>query len=173
MSAREDAKSLLDRRARALAVPPPAAAPAASLEALVFSLAGERYAIELRFVREVTRLVELAPVPGLPPFYSGVTNVRGEIVALVDLRGFLGVAAKGLTDASRAIVLGRRRGEFAILADELSGIVSLAESALLEPPPSLQGVGRERIRGVTADAVLVLDGRALLEDPRLILTHAG
>lgn len=162
----ERAKALMDARARALAARREPTEPAPALELLVFSLAGARYAVELRYVREVTRLVEFSPVPGLPPFYSGVTSVRGEIVALIDLRGFLGAAGAGLSDSSRAIVLGRERGEFAMLADELARIAFLAPGELLEAPSASQG-GGARALGLTREAVLVLDGRAMLEDPRL------
>lgn len=162
----ERAKALMDARARALAVPEAPQPSAAALELLVFSLAGALYAVELRYVREVTRLVELSPVPGLPSWFSGVTSVRGEILALIDLRGFLGVAGAGLSDSSRAVVLGRERGEFAILADELARIVSLSPGELIEAPAALQGGGADAL-GLTRDAVLVLDGQAMLEDPRL------
>ncbi|MBC7818114.1 MAG: hypothetical protein IAG10_14590 [Planctomycetaceae bacterium] len=40
---------------------------------------------------------------------------------------------------------------------------------LLEPPGSVTGIGREYLRGVTRDALIVLDGAVLLQDARLFI----
>ena len=89
-----------------------------TLEIVVFGLASERYAVENRYVREVVRLADLAPVPGAPEFMAGVTNLRGEILAVVDLRRFFGVPARGITDTSRVVVLGADEAEFGVLAGD-------------------------------------------------------
>ena len=87
-------RELLDRRARQLARVPDAPPRAGEvLELVGFVLAGARYGIESRFVREVARLTRFTPVPGTPAFVLGITNLRGEILALFDLRHLLGVVA--------------------------------------------------------------------------------
>src|SRR5689334_4990591 len=65
----ERAEAVLRERARALARPS-AAAPRAGdfLEVIVFRLAGESYAIESHFVREVVRQGDCTPLPGAPDF---------------------------------------------------------------------------------------------------------
>ena len=95
----EQAKAVLDERARALARVPPAAPKASEvLEIATFALANEHYGVETRYVREVVRLADYTPLPGAPAFLVGVLNLRGEILALIDLRTFFGVPARGLTD---------------------------------------------------------------------------
>ncbi len=85
---------MLDERARALARVPPAAPKASEvLEIATFALANEHYGVETRFVREVVRMADFTPLPGAPSFLVGVLNLRGEILALIDLRTFFGVAA--------------------------------------------------------------------------------
>jgi len=164
----ERATAIMDARARALArVPAPPRRADTSLEVVLFALGRERYAIEARFVREVARLVDFTPVPGTPDFIVGVTNLRGDVLALVDLRRFFGVAPQDLTDQSRAIVLGRDRVEFAILADAAHGLTDLASDDLVPPAGEVSALGRSFLRGVTAEALLVLDGAALLAERRL------
>ena len=91
----EKAKAVLDERARALARVPPAAAEASQiLEIATFALANENYGVETRYVREVVRLSDYTPLPGAPAFLVGVLNLRGEILALIDLRTFFGVPAR-------------------------------------------------------------------------------
>jgi purine-binding chemotaxis protein CheW len=158
---------LLSARARQLARVADAPSRAgAVLELVGFVLAGERYGIESRFVREVARLTRFTPVPGTPPFVLGVTNLRGEILALFDLRTLLGIVAEGVTDLGRIVVLGEHRREFGLLADAASEILSLPAASLA---PTETAWGRAYVRGVSPDGVIVLSGEALLSDPRLTI----
>ncbi len=158
----------MEERARALArVPLEAVSATEGPEAMVFVLGAERYAVETRLVLEILRLVDLTPVPGLPDYVMGVINLRGEVLAVVDLRCFLGLPAAGLTDLSRVLVLGSERAEFGVLADEVSGMARVRAEELRPPPTTVGGPGRACLRGIAADALIVLDGDALLRDPRL------
>lgn len=164
------AKAIMDGRARALAqVPAPSRPPGAHLDVVLFGLGRERYAIETRFIREVVRLADFTPVPGTPDFVLGVTNLRGVVLAVVDLRRFFNITPKGLTDQSRVIVLGTERVEFGILADETHGQMDLATEEILDPPSEVSGIGRAYLRGVSREALIILDGTALLGDERLIV----
>ena len=166
----EQARALLDERARALArVPDRPPGPSEVLEVATFTLAFERYAIETRFIAKVVRLNEFTPVPGTPEFLGGVINLRGEILDLIDLRAFLGISGTGLTDLSRIIVLGLERNEFGIMADSVQEVMTLRVDEVFEAPASIPGSGRSYLRGVTADARIVLDGAALLRDEDLFI----
>ena len=158
---------VLQERARQLArVIEPPARPGEVLELVGFVLAGERYAIESRFVREVARLTRFTPVPGTPDFVLGVTNLRGEILALFDLRRLLGIVTEGVTDLGRIVVLGESRREFGLLADAASEILYAPGAGLAQPETAW---GRAYLMGVSPDGTIVLSGEALLRDPRLTL----
>ncbi len=164
------AKAVMDERARALARrPAPAPAPGETLEVVTFALGAERYGLEARHVLEVLRLADLTPVPGTPDFLAGVTNLRGDILAVVDLRRLLGVAVRGLTDLARVIVVGGDRAELGLLADAAHGVTALRAEELLDPPGSVSGAGRDYVRGITREALIVLDGAVLLGDRRLFV----
>jgi len=163
----ESRREVLEARARQLArVPDEPARAGEVLELVGFVLAGERYAIESRFVREVARLSRFTPVPGTPAFVVGITNLRGEILALFDLRHLLGVAAEGVTDLGRIVVLGEHRSEFGLLADAASEILSVPGASLAQTEKAW---GRAYLRGVSPDGVILLSGEALLNDPRLTI----
>src|SRR5687768_4184407 len=159
------AREVLEARARQLAqvaVEPPRAGEV--LELVGFALAGERYGIESRFVREVVRLTRFTPVPGTPPFVLGVTNLRGEILALFDLRNLLDVVPEGVTDLGRIVVLGEHRREFGLLADAASDVLYVAIADLAQTQTAW---GQAYVRGVSPGGVIVLSGEALLGDPAL------
>jgi purine-binding chemotaxis protein CheW len=170
----ERARQVMDERARALArVPARGPDAAAVLQVVVFSLANERYALEARFVQRVVPFSEYTPVPGAPDFLVGVFNLRGEVLAVIDLRKFFGVPARALTEQSRVLVLGGERAEFGVLADATDEVAALRTDDVLEPPDSVAGIGREYLRGVTRDALIVLDGAVLLQDRRLFIDQGG
>ena len=162
----ERAREVLRERARALAGTAAATETRPGIEIVTFRLGMERYGIEARYVREVGRVPEYTPVPGLPRPFVGVTNLRGEIVPILDLAAFLAVSRTEATDRSRLIVLGAEDPELALLADETYEVVEITEEAL-EMAPAREGVpGREILRGVTGEALIVLDGALLLADER-------
>src|SRR5207248_2562654 len=130
----ERAREVMEQRAHELAKVP-ARAPDATevLEVVSFSLANERYAIETRHIREVIRFTDFTPIPGAPEFLVGLLNLRGEILAVFDLRKFFNVIDKGVTDLSRVVVLGGERAEFGVLADTVYEVMTVRTDEVFEP----------------------------------------
>lgn len=58
---------------------------------LTVLLENESYAIPVLRVREIIRLTKITPVPQTPTWVSGVINLRGRVVAVVDLRAKFGM----------------------------------------------------------------------------------
>jgi len=165
----ERIREMLEERARALARPPVTGPVGDILELLTFTLAREMYAIESRFVRAVFRLSELSLIPGASSPLFGITAWRGQLLTILDLRGPLGLSPGALNDLSRVIVLGMGRSLFGVLADTVEALSMLATSELHGLPT--EGANRQTyVRGVTTDAVLVLDASQLFESLELPTT---
>jgi purine-binding chemotaxis protein CheW len=163
-------KTILRARAEALArTPPRDTRPEEQLEVVEFLLAHERYAIESSFVREVSPLRQLTPLPGTPPFVLGIINLRGTIVSIVDLKKFFDLPVKGLTDFNKVIIIGDERMEFGLLVDAVSGVHRIALAEIQAPLPTLTGIRREYLKGVTGERLVILDGAQILADPKLIV----
>jgi purine-binding chemotaxis protein CheW len=165
---REAKDAILAKRAEILARPADVAtAQETDLRLATFALANEQYGIEAHLIVEIGRLSDYTPLPSAPPHLVGITNLRGEILPIFDLRALLGLRRGALDDLSRLVVLGKVRAEFGILADSTRELVSLSASELLPPPSSVTEQARHYMRGVTKQALVVLDGSVLLEDRRL------
>lgn len=166
-----DRDAILKARARRFAAPRQANANAdrASVDVVRFSIAGEDYAIESVYVSEVFRFIDLTPVPCTPAFVTGVINVRGRVVALIDLRVFFDVPPQGLSDRSRAVILSAGDTEFGILIDTMRGAGRIVLDDLLKSLPTLTGTRERYLKGVTDDHVVLLDGATLLSDPSLVV----
>lgn len=164
------AKKILEERARKLALSPDADQPELkTVEVLTFKLGREQYALETRFAREVIRLADFAVIPGAPQYMIGVTNLRGDILPVFDLMLLFGLTARGLMDRSRVIVLGAANPEFGIIADSVQEVSRASLEELLPNQVFDEERARECVRGVTRDAMIVLDGDALLSDQRLFI----
>jgi purine-binding chemotaxis protein CheW len=166
----QQAKLLMDERARDLALDDARSAVAEdALEILSFQMGDEQFAIETKYIYEVGRWRETTTVPGAPDFMVGLVNLRGDMLAVIDLRHIFGIERRAPTDLTRLIVLGRDRIELSICADAVAEVSTLRPSDVLEAPGSATGFVRDLLLGVTNDAQLVLDGEVLLNDRRLYI----
>ena len=169
MTEAENKQRILKARAQALAREPVATVTEAVIEVVEFSLAAERYGIETSFVREVFPFKELTPVPCTPVFFIGIVNVRGRMVAVVDLKKFFDLPANGLHDLHKVIILHSAGMDLGILADDVGSVRSVPVSQLQTALPTLSGIGQHYLRGVTGERLVVLDAARILGDPKIIV----
>ena len=141
------------------------------LTVVEFLLSPERYAVEQQFVDEVLLLKELTPIPGVPDYVAGITNIRGRILSVLNLKILLGITSKGITELNRIIILKNNRMEFGILTDSVLGTRFLPSGQLVQKPVTLQGDASRYVKGITADGLVVLDCVQLLTDKAITINQ--
>lgn len=165
----EERRKILRSRARELAQEAgEERAAGETVEVVELLLAGERYGIEASYVREVYPLKEVTKLPGTPPFVLGITNVRGRIVAVNDLRRFFGLPETPLAASSKLVILHRGEMEFGALADDIAGVRSLP-LAEVQPPMTTHAGGAAYLRGITVERMALLDAEKILTDKRIVI----
>lgn len=104
---------------------------------IVFGLGGVRYAVSIRSVLELDRLSPITPVPNTPEFVLGVTNVRGDVVSVLDLRRLLGMTPLARPETGRLIQVrpGGAVVRSGMLVDSILGMRAVRGNRL-EPDPS-------------------------------------
>lgn len=146
------------------AAPPASAAPAIRLRACVIVLAGRPFAVDVRSLREVMIVDRLLRVPGAPSFVRGVANLRGEVIAVVDVAPSLGFPARTVAQGDKALVLEPASLQVAIAVDEVLGLETFDEFRSREDSnaagSSPSGAGWVARDGQLAD---VLDVREVVE----------
>src|SRR5688500_18219963 len=85
-----------------------------SIEAVLFQLATETYAIEMRYVREVHILKDFTSLPCVPAFVFGLMNVRRQILSVIDLRVLFGLPLSQQGKEEKVIILEGDQRTFAI-----------------------------------------------------------
>lgn len=158
-------REILEQRARALARAPAEGAPGDTVRLLVLEVGPERYGVELNRVREVSRTAVPSPVPGAPPEWAGLVNLRGHLHWVLDLRRYLGLEP-GEAQGGRSVVLATAGGHaIGLLSDALPALGLVRPADMRPAPAGWTGSRKALLRGVTPDLVSVLDLDALLDDP--------
>jgi purine-binding chemotaxis protein CheW len=167
---RAESQRIMEERARVMARPLQAEEPEDTLELVVLTLGPEAYGLDARRAREVHPLADLAPVPGTPPFWAGIVNVRGTLYPVLDLHRYLELpeAAASEGDGKVLLVSGSSL-TVGLLVDDAPGIRRVAVSTVGPPLGGTSEATRRIARGITDDLLTVLDVDALLSDPRLTL----
>ncbi|MBL8164859.1 MAG: purine-binding chemotaxis protein CheW [Anaerolineae bacterium] len=156
----------LRQRAQQYAAPPPDSKPLNEDASayLTFDLGAERYGLDVMCVRGVRDNLRIVPVPGVPSFYKGIINVRGQIITVLDLRLFFGQDTDDDVNTPDEVVLAQASGlSLALLAHQIIGITRLSPSEIIavEHLPFAQGISKAR--------EIILNIEQLFENERLIL----
>ncbi len=167
----DENKNILHQRAAKLAVEVAAKSDADEIEVCEFMLDRERYGIESQYIREVYPLKNFTPVPCTPSFVTGVINIRGQILSIIDPGKFFDLSRKGLSDLNKVIILHSPVMEFGILADEILGVKKISMEDVETSLPTLTDVRLDYLKGVTGNRLIILDGGKILGDEKLIVNE--
>jgi purine-binding chemotaxis protein CheW len=166
MAAEQSATSLATQNANTQTGGQGKAAPTTGtgpMRAAIVSLGGEQFTIDLQNVREVFVVESITPVPGMPAGLVGVTNLRGSVVPLLDLRQMIGLAAE---NALRyAVVVKHGNWQVGVLVDTVPEIRTLSKDQFLPAPVGTGDGGNpfvstvvnleDRLRGVLETSVVL------------------
>ncbi len=103
---------------------------------VTFTIAQEEYGIKIMQVQEINRLEEITSVPKAPSFIDGVTNLRGNVIPVLNMRILFGLESRDQDDATRIIIVdldGRRIG---LRVDKVNEVLRLPRSDI-DPTPGI------------------------------------
>ncbi len=131
-----------------------------------FYLGEERYAIEVKCVREILRIHSIVPVPGAADYVLGITNIRGSVVAIIDVRNRMNLPVHPQGELSRIIVLEHGGEYIGIVVDSVSDVVDLPVSSIDANPKMNTGEGDKYVKGVvtlSTGLIIILNIDRLLD----------
>lgn len=120
--------------------PPQLSKLAAPGKYIVFSMAEARYAIPINHVVEVGEPQRITPVPNVPDWVLGVTNLRGDIVSVVDCGAFLHLHEKSKVEMSSMCVVRNQKRSLvtSLIVDHIEGLVNLSGDLIALPANTLE-----------------------------------
>lgn len=125
---------------------------------VIFELAGGSYGVDIQFVREINRLLEVTPIPKAPDFVEGIINLRGTIVPVVNLGLRFGLSATEQSKDTRIVVIESGEHTLGMKVDEVSEVLRI-------PANEIDSATNMATTGIEADFV---EGVGKIND-RLIL----
>ncbi len=128
-----------------------------TVQLFVFELSNEDYAIEIEYVKEITKSEEkkITPLPNVPSFIKGITNVRGQVVPVIDLEEKFDLNKK---DAKFIVILEMYDTTVGMLVDDVEEVMRVKENRIKESPKILE----EKIHTNYMKGVAVLDERLII-----------
>ncbi|RMG80172.1 MAG: hypothetical protein D6712_18485, partial [Chloroflexi bacterium] len=133
-----------------------------SYQVLTFTLGQEKYGIDVQHIFGIRALERLTRVPGAPPFYRGIVNVRGHITTVLDLRPLFDISIVPDEESPQELILVEAANlRLALLAHHIEGVASIPQTSM----ETLATV--EYALGVTLERLIILDIERLFSDKRL------
>ncbi|MCG1032068.1 chemotaxis protein CheW [Bacillus amyloliquefaciens] len=127
-------------------------------EFLVFTLGDEEYGIDILKVQEIRGYDQVTRIANTPDFIKGVTNLRGVIVPIVDLRVKFSQGDVEYDDNTVVIVLNLGQRVVGIVVDGVSDVLSLTAEQIRPAPEFAVTLSTEYLTGLGAlgDRMLIL-----------------
>lgn len=126
---------------------------------VVFKIGDEEFGVDIVQVREIVRLLEITRMPKAPAFIEGVVNLRGQVVAVIDLARRLDVPTKPRSENTRIIIVEIEHNTVGMIVDSVSEVLRLSSDSVEDVPTLIDTeIPEHYIRGVgkLKDRLLVL-----------------
>jgi chemotaxis signal transduction protein/hemoglobin-like flavoprotein len=106
---------------------------------VVFNLADEMYGVDISAVREIIQYQSPVSVPSAPAAVSGIINLRGTIVGVVDLRKLLGLPQAAISNETRIVVAESEGESLGMVVDAVAEVVRVRGDQIERPPAVATG----------------------------------
>lgn len=144
---------------------------------LTFLLDSKLFAFDVLKTREVLSIIEITHIPGTPDYMTGVLNLRGSVVPVIDLRKKFGLRETAYTENTSIVIVEAASGSELVivgaLVDAVKGVRRFEEDQL-EPPPKVgMKLNLDLIYAIgktEKDFVLILNVDKVLSDEDITLT---
>ncbi len=117
-------------------------------EYLVFSLAREEYAIDILKVQEIKGYDNVTRIANAPDFIKGVTNLRGVVVPIIDLRIKFNVSEPIYDQETVVVIVNIGRRVVGIVVDGVSDVMTLTPDQISPAPEFSVGLPLEYLFGL-------------------------
>ena len=147
---------------------------------LTFALGDEEYGVQVLKVREIIKMMDITSVPQVPRHVKGLINLRGKVIAVVDLRLKFSFPEHGYTERTCIIVievaLPTSTVMMGIIVDAVSEVLTIAGAEIEQTPEFGERVTTDYMKGVAkvkGTVKILLDLDRVLGTDGAISLHAA
>lgn len=128
------------------------------LQLVSFFIGDEEFGVDILYVQEINRMLQVTKVPNAPDFVNGVINLRGRVIPVIDLRLKFGMPPKEPDKNTRIIVMEVGGKTVGFIVDSVNEVLRISKDVTEAPPDLAMGINSEYIKSVgkLEDRLLIL-----------------
>jgi purine-binding chemotaxis protein CheW len=136
---------------------------------LTFMIENECYGIEILYVTEIIGIQAITEIPELPVYVSGIINLRGKIIPVIDVRIRFKKEKKEYSDRTCVVVVDISDLSIGLIVDSVAEVLTIPEGDIVDPPNINKANNRyiRNIGKVGNEVKLLLDCEKLLSEHEL------
>jgi purine-binding chemotaxis protein CheW len=118
------------------------------MQIVVFELGKEFFGVNIAVVESIIKMQEITRLPHTLEFVEGVTNLRGTVLPVIDLRKRLNTVVKENTKETRIIVISMETTKIGMIVDGVSEVLTLQDGTVEPAPGMVTTVDTTFIKGI-------------------------
>ncbi|MDP5281214.1 chemotaxis protein CheW [Sphingomonas sp. DG1-23] len=130
---------------------------ASDCKIVTFTLGKQTFGIDMGALIEIREWDEPTPLPNVPTFIKGVSNLRGNVIPVVGLAERLGWEPSAIHARSCILVVSIAGKQAGFLVDEVNDIVGISRSEI-QPAPEVETIESSVIDGLVRITTRAKDG---------------
>jgi len=121
----------------------------AEVQLVTFLLGEEEYGIPISQIQEIDRIAKITKVPKAAEFIEGITNLRGEVIPVLDTRKRFDLEVKPSDDRTRIIIVDLGGIKTGLVVDSVREVLNLAKKDIAPPPEAIaSAIDQQFISGI-------------------------
>lgn len=106
-----------------------------NLQFIVFELDKEEYAVAITDLQEIIRMPDITPIPNSPEFITGISNLRGRIIIVIDLEKRFDLKRDNeKVDEGNIIITEINDNNYGVIVDEVKEIINIKPDSIQATP---------------------------------------
>ena len=133
---------------------------------VVFDLAGESYGISIAAVESIIKMQAITHLPQAPYYVKGVTNLRGAVLPVIDLRLRFGLEPQENTRQTRIIIVNMGTLKTGMVVDGVSEVLRIQDENIEGLPPMVSSINSAFLKSIVRleqRLIIMLDLGKVLE----------
>jgi len=115
---------------------------------VIFELENEAYGINIAVVESIIKMQAITQLPQTPAYVKGVTNLRGSVLPVIDLRTRFALPVAEDTRQTRIIIVTMGKVKVGMVVDGVTEVLRVSDESIEPLPPMVNTVNADFLKGI-------------------------
>lgn len=137
---------------------------------IIFRVSGQEFGVPIEIVKEIIKIGFITPIPDSPNFIKGLINVRGDVVAAIDLRARFFLKGHDDVKPKHIVIIQQVDSLLGLVVDEVSEVLRVEKEQIQPAPDLIKKIHENYVSGVFSHnerLIILLDLGAVLSEQEL------